>query len=101
MITREQRQLLRQQIKTGDYDRAGSIYLANTGREISTIYIWKFINGHKPVSGRLPGSHQPEDIYRAVAEAITARIAREARLHQMIDQINQSTLAAAQAAAVE
>lgn len=101
MINREQREHLRQYVATGDYDNAAKIYLANTGREISTIYVWMFVNGHKPVTGRKPGSHQPEDIYRAVAEAIAARIEREALLSKMIEQINQSTLAAAQAAAVE
>ena len=101
MITQEQRQTLLNLIKPGDYDRARGIYRQNTGRDISVMYLWKFIKGDKPVTGLRPGSHQPQDMYRAIAESITARLAREARLHQMIDQINQSTLAAAQAAAVE
>lgn len=82
----------------GDIPRAALIYLQNTKRSISDHTLEKFIKGERKNYGDKPGSHQPDEMYRAIAQAIAERQQRENRLQKLVDDIRESTIAAAAAA---
>lgn len=100
MVNSEYREAALHRLKRGDIKRSREIYMERFSRKISVSYIEMFIKGEKPVTGEKPGSHQPQDIYQAICEAIFEREAREARRAKMAEKIRKSTLEASRAAAL-
>lgn len=96
MIKQESRDELKKLMVRGDIPRAKVIYRVNTGKVISESYIQMFISGERKNLGS--GQHQPEDIYKAIADAVTERAERAKRVQRLADEINRSTKAAAAAA---
>lgn len=95
MITQEHRDELRKLLKRGDIPRAALLYEQNTGRSISNSNMELFIKGERKNYGDKPGSHQPADMYKAIAQAISERMLREERLQKLVEDIRESTIAAA------
>ena len=90
---------LRAVTKRGDIQRAMQIYQADTGRLLSERSMQAFLQGTR-YQGIRPGSHQPVDMYRAIAKAVAERQEREKRLNALVKDIRRSTFEAAQAAAL-
>lgn len=87
-------------MQNGDIKRARDHYKKATGRSISISYLSMFINGDKPVTGNIPGSHQPQDMYAAIAAAINERQDRQKQLENLVLRIKESTVQASRAATV-
>lgn len=87
-------------MENGDIKRAREHYVKATGRSISVSYLSMFINGDKPVTGNVPGSHQPDDMYAAIASAINERHERQLKLESLVLRIKESTVQASRAATV-
>lgn len=100
MVTQEQRAELMKMLKRGDIARARVLYMINTGRLIAENSLEKFIKGDRPFSGARPGSHQPEEMFRAIAQAVSERHDREKRINTLAADILASTIEAANAAAI-
>lgn len=100
MIKQEQRDILKNQINRGDFPVAASIYQQNTGRAISDRMLQKFLTGERQCLGDKPGAHQPEEMFRAIAQAIQRRKDREKRLNNLAADILASTIEASQTAAL-
>lgn len=98
MIKQEDRDTLNNLIMRGDIPRAADIYRKNTNRGISNHSLEKFIKGERKNYGDKPGTHQPEDMYNAIAQAIAERLQRAKRLQKLVDDIRESTIEAAAAA---
>lgn len=77
MIHQSERDALRTQIKKGDYEVAAKIYKDKHIRQVGRRYLQRFMEGLNNPSGTRPGSHQPIDMYEAVAQAVRERIQRE------------------------
>lgn len=100
MIKQEQRDILKNQINRGDFPVAASIYKQNTGRAISDRMLQKFLTGERQCLGDKPGAHRPEEMFRAIAQAIQRRKDREKRLNNLAADILASTIEASQTAAL-
>lgn len=77
MIDTEQIDALAAQLQPGDLVGAVKIYEKIAYRQISTSILQKFIRRRHPFTGRRPGSHQPIDMYRAIAQAVAQRCRHE------------------------
>lgn len=100
MITLEDRKFLLDQMQNGDMRRAKEHYKKATGRSISISYLSMFIHGDKPVTGAIVGSHQPGDIYAAIAAAISERLDRQKKIETLVSRIKESTMQASRSATV-
>lgn len=99
MIHQSERDALAQQIKKGDYQVASNIYQEMHMRYVNRRYLQRFIEGKNQCTGARAGSHQPLDMYKAVAEAIRQRLERDQDntgqaneiRQRLIDQITRDT----------
>lgn len=92
MIAQNQRDLLLDKIKPGDYHTAAQIYLRLTGRSIYPRYLQKFLKGQRKVTGRKKEGHDPLKMYEALAEAIKWREDKEAKTNESAAQIYKEKL---------
>lgn len=100
MIKQEDRDLVKDKMIDGDYKEAQIIYQKLTGRTISQTYLCMFITGRKPATGKRTGSHQPEDMYQALCQAIQNRLDAQKRLDHIAASIRASTIETNQTAAI-
>lgn len=82
----------------GDIPAAVAEYRTLTDRDVSHTTLQKFIEGTRQFNGAKPGSHQPEDLYAAIANVVKARMDRAARKTALVERIRESTISAASAA---
>jgi len=100
MIKQEDRDKLKKMMIRGDIARAKTIYRVNTGRIISEKTLQKFISGERKNLGLDPAAHQPAEMYKSLAQAVSERHDREKRLNTLAADILASTIEATQSAAV-
>lgn len=99
MVKTEDLMALRSVTQRGDIQRALQIYAQETGRPLSERSMQAFLQGTR-YHGIRPGSHQPVDMYRAIAKAVAERQERERRLNALVKDIRRSTFEAAQATGI-
>lgn len=77
MIDQEIRTALLQKTIGSDFEAAAQIYEKNTKRPIYPRYLDKFLRGERNPTGRHPASHDPGQMFAAIAEAVAERQRRE------------------------
>lgn len=91
MIDQATRDILRQQIRKGDYETAAKIYKQIVNRYVTPRYLEKFLKGQKNPSGK-PGCHDPLKMFEAAAEAVRQRIEREQNATQTATKLIETIL---------
>lgn len=99
MIDYEDRLEVHAKMRKGDLPVAQELYTINTGRTISVQYLSFFITCRKPCDGIKKGCHSPEEMYRAICQAISQRQTRNIQQKAIAAQIRASTFEAPLAAA--
>lgn len=79
MISNELRAALRAKTIPGDIPYAAQIYQKITSRKIHKSQLQKFLNSLYPFHNSRPGSHDPNQMYKAITLAVGERLEREMR----------------------
>lgn len=92
MIHNEQRAALAAQLVKGDLIQAVKIYEKIAKRKIHRSMLEKFVENLHPFRGDAPGSHDPLQMYQAIAQAIAERQQREREATQKAADLLQTIL---------
>lgn len=72
-ITKEARKELLKHVIRPDWEKAAQIYHKNSKKPIYPRYLERFLRCYSNPTGRAAGSHQPLQMFEAIAEAVAQR----------------------------